>query len=66
MALQVTVRNGNLDMALRNLRKKQAKDGILSEVKKREAYDKPGKVRREKKEAGIKNTQRKNKKERRD
>ena len=44
MATKVTVR-GNLDQALRKFKQKVARDGVPSEWKKREAYDK-----------GIKNT----------
>ena len=51
----VAVRNGNLDGALRKFKQKVARDGIPSEFKKREAYDKPGVKRREAKKAGIKN-----------
>ena len=41
MATKVTVR-GNLDQALRKFKQKVARDGVPSEWKKREAYDKPG------------------------
>lgn len=51
----VAVRNGNLDGALKKFKQKVARDGIPSEFKKREAYDKPGVKRREAKKAGIKN-----------
>ena len=52
----VAVKNGNLDGALRKFKQKVARDGIPSEIKKREAYDKPGIKRREAKKAGIKNS----------
>ena len=52
----VAVRNGNLDGALRKFKQKVARDGIPSEFKKREAYDKPGVRRREAKKAGIKDS----------
>ena len=45
MATKVTVR-GNLDQALRKFKQKVARDGVPSEWKKREAYDKPGVRRR--------------------
>ena len=57
----VTVKNGNLDMALRKFKQKQARDGVPSECKKREAYDKPGVRRRLAKKEGIKNTRKRNK-----
>ena len=60
MATQVTVRNGNLDMALRKFKQKVARDGVPSECKKREAYDKPGVRRRAAKKEGIKNSQKRN------
>ena len=60
MATQVTVGNGNLDMALRKFKQKVARDGVPSECKKREAYDKPGVRRRAAKKEGIKNSQKRN------
>lgn len=59
MATQVTVKNGNLDLALRKFKQKVARDGVPSECKKREAYDKPGVKRRRAKKEGIKNSQKK-------
>ncbi len=61
MATQVTVKNGNLDLALRKFKQKVARDGVPSECKKREAYDKPGVRRRAAKKEGIKNSQKRNK-----
>ena len=58
---QVTVKNGNLDMALRKFKQKVARDGVPSECKKRECYDKPGVRRRAAKKEGIKNTRKRNK-----
>ena len=58
---QVAVRNGNLDFALRKFKQKVARDGVPSECKKREGYDKPGVKRRNAKKEGIKNTRRRNK-----
>jgi len=55
MATKVTVR-GNLDQALRKFKQKVARDGVPSEWKKREAYDKPGVRRRAAKKEGIKNS----------
>ena len=58
---KVTVKNGNLDMALKRFKQKVARDGVPSECKKRECYDKPGVKRRKAKEEGIKNTRKRNK-----
>ena len=52
---QVTVKDGNLDMALRKFKQKVARDGVPSECKKRECYDKPGVRRRNAKKEAIKN-----------
>ena len=56
MATQVTVKNGNLDMALRRFKQKVNRDGVPQVCRKREHYSKPGIRRREAKEAGIKNS----------
>lgn len=61
---QVAVKNGNLDFALRKFKQKVARDGVPSECKKREGYDKPGVKRRIAKKEGIKNTRRRNKQNR--
>lgn len=52
---------GDLDKALKRFKQKLARDGVPSEYKKREAYDKPGVRRREAKKAGIKNARKRNK-----
>lgn len=57
----VSVKNGNLDLALKKFKQKQSRDGIPSEVKKRQAYDKPGVKRRAAKKEGIKNARKRNK-----
>ena len=48
---------GNVDNAIRTMKQKSARDGLLKKVReKQEGYKKPGVRRREKKEQGIKNT----------
>jgi len=48
---------GNVDNAIRTMKQKSARDGLLKKVReKQEGYKKPGERRREKKEQGIKNT----------
>ena len=59
--VQVPVKNGNLDMALRKLKQKMARESIPSECKKREYAVKPGDKRREAKKAGIKNSRKREK-----
>ena len=54
---KVIVRNGNVDGALRTMKQKNARDGLLKKVRERqEGYKKPGVKRRKKKEEGIKNS----------
>jgi len=50
--LQVTVRDNNIDQALRVLKKKMQREGIFREMKRRRAYEKPSERKtREKAEA---------------
>ncbi len=65
MATKVTVR-GNLDQAIRKFKQKVARDGVPSEWKKREAYDKPGVRKRAAKKAAIKNAKKRNRSNNRD
>ena len=66
MATKVTVNKGNLDQALIKFKQKVARDGVPSECRKREAYDKPGVRRRAAKKEGIKNSQKRNRANNRD
>ncbi|MDX1486370.1 MAG: 30S ribosomal protein S21 [Alphaproteobacteria bacterium] len=50
--VQVTVRDNNVDQALRALKKKMQREGIYREMKMRRSYEKPSEKRaREKAEA---------------
>ena len=51
----IEVRNGNLEKAMRVLKKKVQKEGLLQELKDRQYYTKPSEKRREAKKQGIKN-----------
>lgn len=53
--VSVEVRNGNLEKAMRVLKKKVQKEGLLKEIKDRQYYTKPSEKRREAKKQGIKN-----------
>jgi small subunit ribosomal protein S21 len=46
--------NETLESALRRFKRKMARSGVLSEAKKREAYDKPSVKRKKKSEAARK------------
>ena len=55
MSITIKVRNGNLEQAMRVLKKKVQKEGIVKELRERQYYSKPSAVKREKKKAAIKN-----------
>ena len=59
MSITVEVRGGNLEKAMRVLKKKVQKAGIIKEIKRRQYYMKPSEVKREKKKEGIKNYKKK-------
>ncbi len=56
--VHVSVKNDNVDGALKVFKQKFAKSGVPSEIKKRKHYDKPGVKRRLEKKEGIKNSRR--------
>ena len=59
---KVIVKDGKLDAALRTMKTKNARDGLLKKVRERqEGYKNPGVKRREKRDEGIKNTRRREK-----
>ena len=49
MGLSVPVYNGNIEIALKKLKRKVKDSGMLLELKKRSYYEKPSKIKREKK-----------------
>ncbi len=53
----IYVRNGNVDQAIRTLKKKLLKDNFQKELAKREYYEKPCEKRKRKKAQGIKKHQ---------
>ena len=55
MSILVEVRNGKLEKAMRVLKKKVQKEGLLKELKDRQYYQKPSEKKREAKKQGIKN-----------
>ena len=59
MSITVEVRGGNLEKAMRVLKKKVQKEGIVKEFKRRQFYTKPSALKREKKKEGIKNFKKK-------
>jgi small subunit ribosomal protein S21 len=61
---KVVVKNGNFEGAFKKFKNDQAKNGTLSEYKKREHYTKPGVARREAIKNAIKNSKKKSRNER--
>ncbi|MDA8915479.1 30S ribosomal protein S21 [bacterium] len=53
--MKIDVRNGNLEQALRVLKKKCLKEGIFRLAKERSVYEKPSEKKRRKKKEGIAN-----------
>ena len=62
MSINVIVRNGNLEQAMRVLKRKVQKEGIVKEMRDRQFYKKPSEIRQEKKKEAIKNWKKKQKK----
>ena len=52
MGITIEVRNNNIEKAIRVLKKKLTKDGQMKELKRRQYYQKPSAIKREKKKAG--------------
>ena len=59
MSITIQVRNVNLEQALRVLKKKSQKAGILKELKARQYFEKPSEKKRRKKKEGIANYKKK-------
>ena len=60
--MQVVVKNGNVERAMRTLKKKLQKEGVLKEIKSRQYFEKPSAKRARKKAEGIKRYKRAEKK----
>ena len=54
----VTVKNGNVERAMRTLKKKLQKEGVLKDIKSRQHFEKPSAKKARKKAEGIKRYQR--------
>jgi len=62
MSINVIVRNGNLEQAMRVLKRKVQKEGLVKELRERQFYKKPSEIKQEKKKEAIKNWKKKQKK----
>lgn len=52
--IEVEVRNGDIEQALKELKNKLAKDGIMADLKARRSYEKPSEKKRRKHREAIK------------
>ena len=52
--MQVVVKNGNVERAMRTLKKKLQKEGLLRELKQKQYYEKPSEKRARKNAEGEK------------
>ena len=55
LSIKVDVRNGNLEQAMRVLKKKVQREGIIKDFRARSVYEKPSAKKRRKKKEGIAN-----------
>jgi small subunit ribosomal protein S21 len=62
LSITIQVRNGNLEQAMRVLKKKVQKDGQLKILKAKQYYEKPSEIKRRKKKEGIANFKKQQKK----
>ena len=62
MSITIQVRNGNVEQAMRVMKRKLMKEGIMKELRARESYEKPSAKKRRKKKENIANYKKKMKK----
>ena len=62
LSITVEVRKGNLEQAMRVLKRKVQKEGIVKEIRMRQYYEKPSEKLRRKKKENIANCKKKAKK----
>ncbi len=62
MSITVEVRKGNLEQAMRVLKRKVQKEGIVKEIKMRQYFEKPSEKKRRKKKENIANVKKLQKK----
>jgi len=62
LSITVEVRKGNVEQAMRVLKRKVQKEGIVRELKMRQAYEKPSAKKRRKKKENIANVKKRMKK----
>ena len=55
LAIKVDVRNGNLEQAMRVLKKKVQREGIIKDYRAKSVFEKPSEKKRRKRKEGIAN-----------
>ena len=62
MSITVEVRKGNVEQAMRVLKRKVQKEGIVKELRERQSFEKPSEKKRRKKKENIANVKKNKKK----
>ena len=62
--VQVTVRDNNVDQALRVLKKKMQREGVIREMKMRKDFEKPSEKRKREKAEAVRRTRKLDRKRR--
>ena len=62
LSIEIEVRRGNLEQAMRVLKRKVQKEGIVKELKMRQYFEKPSEKKRRKKKENIANVKKLQKK----
>jgi len=62
LSITIEVRKGNVEQAMRVLKRKVQKEGIVKELRERQYYEKPSEKKRRKKKEGIANYKKNQKK----
>jgi len=62
LSITIQVRNGNLEQAMRVLKKKVQREGIIKDYRAKSVYEKPSAKKRRKKKEGIANVKKRQKK----
>ena len=62
MGLKIEVRNGNVEQAMRVLKRKIQKEGLMKELRARQSYEKPSAKKRRKHKEAVANYKKEQKK----
>lgn len=62
MSITVEVRKGNVEQAMRVLKRKVQKEGIVKELRERQSFEKPSEKKRRKRKENIANVKKEKKK----